>query len=164
MAAQIQDTQTQPVTLDRRYPPAPLVGVAAAVFNGGGQVLLVRRGRPPRQGQWGLPGGLIDLGERLRDGVRREVAEECGIEIEVGGIVATFEPIQRDEEGRVEYHFVVIDYWARHVRGEAIAADDAAAVAWVGMDELGAYALSADTHGVVVKAHAAWEQDNRTSS
>lgn len=148
--------QTQPVRLNRRYPPAPLVGVAAAVFNAAGEVLLVQRAAPPRQGQWGLPGGLLDLGERLRDGVQREVHEECGIQIEVGDIVATFEPIQYDADGRVEYHYVVIDFWARHVDGQAIAADDAAAVAWANPHALDAFALSADTHGVVRKAHAAW--------
>jgi ADP-ribose pyrophosphatase YjhB (NUDIX family) len=148
--------QTHPVVLNRRYPPAPLVGVAAVVFNAAGEVLLVQRAAPPRQGQWGLPGGLLDLGERLRDGVRREVQEECGIQIEVGDVVGAFEPIQRDAEGRVEYHYVVIDFWARHISGEAVAADDAAAVAWANPDALAEFALSPDTHAVVLEAHAAW--------
>lgn len=139
----------QPVSVPRRYPPMPLVGVAAAVFDDAGRVLLVQRGQPPRQGQWGLPGGLLDLGERLQDGVRREVAEECGIEIEVMDLVAAFEPIQRDDDGRVEYHYVVLDYWARHVTGEAVAADDAAAVVWAWPEALDAYSLSPDTARVI---------------
>src|SRR5690606_18640378 len=117
---------TQPVTLPREYPPAPLVGVAAVIFNEAGDVLLVERGRPPSQGLWGLPGGLLDLGEALIEGVRREVREECGVEIMVGGLADVFEPIQRDIEDRVQYHFVVIDYWAYYVSGDPHADDDAA--------------------------------------
>lgn len=154
MGQQHSSVETTAVVVPRRYPPVPLVGVAAAVFDHTGRVLLVQRGQPPRQGQWGLPGGLLDLGERLEDGVRREVREECGIEIEVVDLVAAFEPIQRDDDGRVEYHYIVLDYWARLLSGEAVAADDAAAVAWATQDELDAFSLSADTAHVVRKAFA----------
>ena len=154
---------TRPVTLSRRYPEAPLVGVAAVIFDAQGHVLLVKRGRPPRAGAWGLPGGLLDLGERLVDGVRREVSEECGIEIEVGELLAAFEPIQWDDAGQVEYHYVVLDYWARLVSGEAAASDDAAALAWVQQAELDRYPLSADTRAVVEMgfARAAQKQASR---
>lgn len=145
-----------PVKARRRYPDAPLVGVGVAVFDDAGRVLLARRGNPPRAGQWGLPGGLVDLGERLVDAARREVREECAIEIEIGGIVGTFEPIERDADGRIEYHYVVIDYWARLRSGIAQAQDDAAAISWAAMDELDRYALSADTRGVIVNAYQAW--------
>ena len=149
---------TTPVAVRRRYPDAPLVGVAAAVFNRNGEVLLVQRGRPPRQGSWGLPGGLIDLGERLAHGARREVYEECGIDIEVVDIVATFEPIMRDDDGRVEYHYVVIDFWARHLSGEATPQDDAAAVAWVAMERLDQYDLLHESCDVVERAYVQWQQ------
>jgi ADP-ribose pyrophosphatase YjhB (NUDIX family) len=129
--------------------------VAAVIFDGDGRVLLVKRGRPPREGTWGLPGGLLDLGERLEDGVKREVREECGVEIEVGGLVAAFEPMQWDEAGRLEYHYVVLDYWARLTGGDAAASDDAAALAWVRRDELDAYTLSADTRSVIEAAYSA---------
>jgi ADP-ribose pyrophosphatase YjhB (NUDIX family) len=145
-----------PVSLNRRYPPAPLVGVGVAVFNQAGQVLLVRRGSPPRMGQWGLPGGLLDLGERLVDAARREVWEECAVDVVVGDIVATFEPIEWDAEGRIEYHYVVIDFWARHRSGEAVAQDDAAAVVWVDPALLGPFTLSAETEKVIRQAHQAW--------
>jgi len=148
---------TTPVTIRRRYPDAPLVGVAAAVFDDAGRVLLVKRGRPPRQGAWGLPGGLLDLGEQLVDGVRREVAEECAIEIDVVEMVTAFEPILRDEAGLVEYHYVVIDFWARHVAGEPTPQDDADAVTWASMDELSRYdSLAPDTVGVIEQAYASW--------
>ncbi len=152
---------TEPVQLPRRYPPAPLVGVAAAVFNDTGAVLLVQRGRPPRAGQWGLPGGLLDLGERLIDGVCREVREECAIEIDVCDLVAAFEPIQHDDDGRIEYHYVVLDYWARCVSGTAVAQDDAQAVAWAQPDELEAFDLNPDTAGVIATAHSRWLESQR---
>lgn len=140
----------------RRYPDAPLVGVAAAVFNAAGQVLLVQRGRPPRVGSWGLPGGLIDVGERLVDGAAREVREECGIEIEVMELVAVFEPIYHDDQGRIEYHYVVLDYWARYVSGEPVASDDAMAVAWVAMADLGDFQLLPETRSVIDSAQRQW--------
>lgn len=147
---------TYPVKARRRYPDAPLVGVGVAVFDTAGRILLVKRGNPPRAGQWGLPGGLVDLGERLADAARREVAEECTIEIDLGGIVGTFEPIEHDAEGQIEYHYVVVDFWARHRAGTAQAQDDAAALAWVAMHDLDDYALSADSAGVVAAAYQAW--------
>jgi ADP-ribose pyrophosphatase YjhB (NUDIX family) len=151
---------TEPVKLPRRYPPAPLVGVAAVVFNHDGDALLVQRGRPPRAGSWGLPGGLLDLGEKLVDGVRREVMEECAIEIEVGGLVAAFEPLQHDEDGRIEYHYVVLDYWARHISGTPVAQDDAADVTWIRMDDLDRFPLADDTRAVIRDAYAAWRAES----
>jgi ADP-ribose pyrophosphatase YjhB (NUDIX family) len=142
--------------VQRRYPVAPLVGVAAAVFTGDGRVLLVQRGRPPRAGSWGLPGGLLDLGERLADGAVREVREESDIDIRIGGIAGVFEPITHDADGQVEYHYVVVDFWASYVGGVAVAHDDAAAVAWVHMGDLGAYRLHPDSQQVVENAHRLW--------
>ena len=140
----------------RRYPDAPLVGVAAAVFDVTGRVLLVQRGRPPRAGSWGLPGGLLEVGETLVAGVQRELREECGVEIAVGAVAGVFEPITRDAAGRVEYHYVVVDFWARWVSGEAQAQDDAAAIAWVALDALDAYDLLPDSRRVIEQAHAMW--------
>ena len=151
---------TYPVTVSRRYPDAPLVGVAAVVLNREGEALLVKRGRPPGTGHWGLPGGLLNLGERLVAGVRREIDEECGIEIAVGDVINTFEVIERDEEGRIEYHYIVIDFWATHLSGKATAQDDAAAVAWVTLDDLDDYHLRAETHQVILEAFDAWQMHN----
>jgi 8-oxo-dGTP diphosphatase len=141
-----------PISAPRHYPICPLVGVGVAVFNAAGQVLLVQRGRPPRQGQWGLPGGLVDLGERLVDAARREVREECGVEIALGGFITTFEPIEWDAAGKVEYHYVVLDYWAEYVNGEVAAQDDAAAVAWCNVDELRGLGLNHETYEVILQA------------
>lgn len=150
--------KTEPVTLPRRYPPAPLVGVAAAVFDEDGRILLVRRGKPPSQGKWGLPGGLLDLGEELKDGVAREVREECGIEIEVKEIAGVFDPIVRDDNGLPEYHYIVIDYWAKYVSGQATAQDDAEQVAWVAICALDEYDLT-NSLPIVLDAYQAWQQD-----
>lgn len=147
---------TTPIRARRRYPDAPLVGVGVAVFDTAGRILLIRRGKPPRAGQWGLPGGLIDLGESLAAAAVREVREECGIEIDLGDLVAAFEPIQRDDAGAVEYHYVVLDYWAAHRSGDPVAHDDAADVAWVTLGELASYHLSADTMHVIHQAYQAW--------
>jgi 8-oxo-dGTP diphosphatase len=152
----LMERKPTPVTLNRRYPVAPLVGVGVVVFNAAGEVLLVKRARPPRQGQWSLPGGLLDLGERSADAAQREVREECAVEIEIGALLTFFEPIEWDAEGRVEYHYVLIDYWARHVSGEPQAADDAAAVQWCALADLPALQLRRDTYEVILQGHRAW--------
>lgn len=148
--------QTTPITVSRRYPGAPLVGVGVAIYNEQGQVILVQRARPPRQGTWGLPGGLIDLGETLIAAVQREVMEELGITIEVGGLVTTFEPIYHDSEGKVEYHYVVLEYWAHYVSGTPVAQDDAGACAWARNDELPSYALTERQLEILNMSYAAW--------
>jgi mutator protein MutT len=134
--------------------------VAAVIFNDIGNVLLVERGRPPSQGLWGLPGGLLDLGETLAEGVRREVKEECGVEIAVGELIDVFEPIQRDVEDRVQYHYVVIDFLAHYISGEPRAEDDAAAIAWVAQGQLGDLAMSEKTRQVIHRGYQLWQQDS----
>ena len=149
--------KTRPVTLSRRYPEAPMVGTAVVVINAQGQVLLVQRARAPRIGSWGLPGGLLDLGERLVDGARREVMEECGVDVEIVELVAAFEPVYWDEDGRIEYHYVVLDYWGHYRSGEARPDDDAAAVAWVSAAELPLYDLLPDSAAVIAAALEKWQ-------
>jgi 8-oxo-dGTP diphosphatase len=151
-----ESASTTPVIISRRYPAAPMVGVGVAVFDRAGRLLLVQRGRPPGLGTWGLPGGLIDLGEKVVAAVVREVMEEVGITVEVGDLVTTFEPIYRDAQGVVEYHYVVLEYWAHYIGGEPMAQDDAAAVAWAEMTNLDAYVLTPQQLEVIHKAHAAW--------
>ena len=115
-----------------------MVGVGAIVWDGA-RVLLERRGRPPAQGDWAIPGGLIEVGETAEDAVCREVREECGIEVSVGPLVGVFEPILRDADGRVRYHFVLVDYLAYYRSGELTAGDDAAEVRWVAADDLAVF-------------------------
>lgn len=130
--------------MNRRYPDRPLVGVGAVIIEQG-RVLLVRRGAPPQQGQWSLPGGLLEVGERLEDAVRREVREETGLEVEVISLAGVFERIVPDAAGRTEYHYVLLDYLCRPSGGELRPASDVEAAAWVSHAELAHYRLTGGT-------------------
>lgn len=137
--------------MPREYPPNPLVGLGAIVWKDG-KVLMIQRGNPPRAGIWSLPGGAQDLGETVADGIRREIAEETGVEIELLGLVEVIDSIQRDAEGRILYHYTIIDYVARWTGGEAVAGDDAAAVAWFDPAELHRLDLWDETIRVIEKS------------
>jgi 8-oxo-dGTP diphosphatase len=115
--------------MQREFPTAPLVGVGAIVVDNG-RVLLVCRGREPMKGHWTLPGGVLELGESLVDGVKREIVEETGLEVEPIELVEVLDRIHRDGE-RVRYHYVIADYLCRVTGGELRAASDADAVRWV---------------------------------
>lgn len=138
--------------MKREYPDHPFVAVGAIVVRQDGCVLLVQRGRPPRQGEWSLPGGLVELGETLADAVRREVREECAIEVEVGPLVGAFEPIERDSAGRVQFHYVVLDYAAIYVAGELHHASDAVDAVWVAPAQLAEYGLRPTTLDMIERA------------
>ena len=133
---------------DRLYPTRPLPGVGAVVWREG-HVLLERRGQPPAQGIWSIPGGLMELGETAMQAVVREVREECGIEITVGPVLGLFEPIQRDLDGRIRYHYVVIDFVARYRSGELCVGDDAADLRWADPVALEDYALTPAVHAMI---------------
>ena len=115
--------------LQREFPVAPLVGVGAVVVEQG-RVLLVQRGTEPAKGQWSIPGGLIDVGESLREAVAREVLEETGLVVEPVELIELLDRIHRDGD-RVRYHYVIADYLCRVVGGTLLAASDADAVRWV---------------------------------
>ena len=136
---------------EREYPARPMVGVGVVVRKDDA-VLLIRRGVPPRVGEWSIPGGVVELGETWRAAAQREVREECGIEIEIGAIVDAIDIIARDETGRVQYHYAIVDFAARYVCGEVRAACDVLEARWVPLDELDAWALSEQTRAVIGKA------------
>jgi ADP-ribose pyrophosphatase YjhB (NUDIX family) len=115
-------------------------------------VLLVERAREPLKGWWSLPGGVLETGERLRDGICREVLEETGLAVEPLAVVEIFERILRDAEGRVEYHYVLIDYLCRADGGELCAADDVCSAAWISRSELDSYRITEGSHEVIEKA------------
>lgn len=119
----------------REYPDCPRVGVGAVVLDRG-RVLLVRRGGQPSSGRWSLPGGLVELGETTADAVRRELREECGIDITVAGLAGVVERVTRDAEGRVRYHYVLVDYLAFTDTDAVVAGTDAAECRWVEIERV----------------------------
>lgn len=135
----------------RRYPDRPIAGVGAIVIDGD-RVLLVERGREPHIGRWSLPGGAVELGERLEDAVRREVREETGLTVDIDGVVEIFERITRDAEARVEYHYVLIDYACRVIGGTLRAGDDASRAEWFPRDRLKDLRITEGTLPVIEKA------------
>ena len=136
--------------MKRSYPDHPIIGVGAVIIDDG-CVLLVRRDSEPLKGEWSIPGGMLELGENLRDGVRREVLEETGLTVEPGEVLDVFDSIFTDSEGRTEYHYVLIDFLCRRVGGELTAAGDAAEVRWCTWEELPALNLAEDTMDVIQK-------------
>jgi ADP-ribose pyrophosphatase YjhB (NUDIX family) len=137
----------------REYPAHPVVGVGAVVVRDG-RALIVRRAHEPRKGEWSLPGGLLNLGESLADAARREVKEETGLDVELGPIIETFDRVHRDGEGRIRYHFVIVDFVCWSDNGEPVAGSDAEAVAWAGAGELAAYGVNPHAAAVIVKGLA----------
>jgi 8-oxo-dGTP diphosphatase len=135
----------------REYPERPVVGVGGVVISEG-RVLLVRRGAPPLEGEWSIPGGMLETGETVLEGVRRELMEETGVEVRVHDLIEVFERISLDDGGKARYHYVVLDYFCEAIRGDACAASDAAEIAWVHEDRLGEYALSSAAQRVIQKA------------
>lgn len=135
------------------YPNRPLIGVGVVVFKEG-RVLLIRRGKPPRQGQWSLPGGRQRLGERITQTAAREVAEEAGIEITVGGLIDVVDSITRDDAGAVQYHYTLIDLVAEWQAGAIAAGHDAAEVTWADPDDLAPYDLWDETRRIIALAAA----------
>ena len=132
----------------RRYPARPLLGVGALIFDQD-RVLLVERGRPPLAGEWSLPGGLVETGERLEDAVVREVWEETGLRVEVGSIATVFERIMLDEAEGCEYHYVLIDFYCTRLDGELRPGDDSRRVDWFNIDSLEKLSLTAGTRQVI---------------
>ena len=139
----------------REYPEAPIVGVGAIIFNDENQILLIQRGQEPLKGEWSLPGGALELGETLEQGIGREVREETGLEVEPVQIVEVFDRIVHDEAGLVRFHYVLVDYLCRVTGGILCCASDAAAGRWVSREELNAnsiYRVAPFTVAVIEKA------------
>ena len=137
----------------------PVVGVGVVVLRGD-DVLLVRRGEPPRKDQWSIPGGKQERGETVRAAAHREIREETGVEIALIGLVDVVDGIRRDETGAAVSHYTLIDFAAEWVSGEPVAGDDAAEARWTPLDGLDDYRLWSETRRIIAAA-AAMRDDAR---
>ena len=135
--------------MEREYPQRPWVGVGALIFNQG-RVLLVRRGHAPSLGEWSIPGGALEIGETLAEGVKREVLEETGLVVEPMAVVDVVDRMARDEAGRVQFHYVLVDYLCRVIGGSEACASDAVGLKWAALDEL--EEVAGFTREVILKA------------
>jgi len=134
--------------MKREYPETPCVGVGAVIIQDG-RVLLVKRGHPPLAGEWSIPGGLLEVGETLRKAAAREALEETGLVVEPLDLLGVFDRVLRDLEGKLQYHYVLIDFLCQQVGGELHAASDAAEVRWYTQAEVKALSLARDTAEVI---------------
>ena len=136
----------------RSYPSAPMVGVGVIVFNSEKKVLLVKRGNEPSKGLWSLPGGMIELGERVREAGIREVKEECNIDIEPENVVSVVDLILEDSAGKVKYHYILIDYLAKFIGGELISRSDVMDANWFSKAQIADLDIPEVTRDVLEKA------------
>jgi len=139
--------------MQREFPEVPLVGVGAVIIENG-RVVLVKRLHPPLQAEWSIPGGVLEVGELVRDAAIREAREETGLIVEPGELLGVYDRVLRDAEKRVQYHYVLIDFLCRRVSGDLAAASDAAEVRWFGWEELPGLKLAEDTVDVIRKGFA----------
>ncbi len=129
----------------------PQIGVGAVIWRGR-DVLLVRRKKPPRAGEWSLPGGAQESGETVLEAVLREVREETGLQVAVLGLVDVVDAIFHDQKGSLEHHFTLVDFSARYIAGTAEAGDDASELAWVPYEMLPRYSLWSETSRIIEKS------------
>jgi 8-oxo-dGTP diphosphatase len=139
--------------MQREFPETPLVGVGAIIIEDS-RVLLVKRAHPPLQAQWSIPGGVLEVGELVREAAIREAREETGLIVEPADLLGVYDRVLRNAEQRVQYHYVLIDFLCRPVGGELQAASDAAEVRWFTREELPTLRLAEDTIDVIRKGFA----------
>jgi 8-oxo-dGTP diphosphatase len=139
--------------MKREFPEVPLVGVGVVIIEDS-RVLLVKRAHPPLQAQWSVPGGVLEVGELMRETAAREAREETGLIVEPAELLGVYDRVLRHADQRVQYHYVLIDFLCRRVGGELRAASDAAEVCWFTREELTSLKLAEDTQDVIAKGFA----------
>jgi ADP-ribose pyrophosphatase YjhB (NUDIX family) len=140
--------------LKRDYPDRPIVGVGAVIIRDQ-RAVIVRRGGEPLAGEWSIPGGVLELGETLRQGAEREVLEETGLTVRAGEVIEVFDSIVPDAAGRTQYHYVLIDFLCECISGELRAGGDAADARWIKLDELAQLSLRGSVEAVLRKGFEA---------
>ena len=146
----MSNTTTGTESVKREYPDRPIVGVGGVVVQNG-RVVLVRRAKAPRMGEWSIPGGMLELGETLRDGVAREIEEETGLRVKSEEVLDVFDSIVTDAEGKTQYHYVLVDYLCSVTGGELRAASDVSEARWATLEEALSLVKREITVGVIRK-------------
>ncbi len=151
------------MTHSREFPPLPLLGVAGILFHADGSLLMVQRGQEPARGRWSIPGGLVEVGERLETAVAREIEEETGLRVEPLHLVELVERIHPDPANpvRIRYHYVLADFLCRITGGSLAAASDADDVRWVPAAEWqpeSSPLVEAFARPILHKAWTLWQQ------
>jgi len=139
--------------MPRRHPEAPVVAVGVLLLDGD-RVLLVQRARPPQVGRWTVPGGGVELGETLEEAALRELAEETGLGCTLGPVVEVLDRVLHDGDGRVEYHYVILDFLGTAPTGTLAPASDCADARWVPLSELARYETTDGLAPVIERARA----------
>jgi 8-oxo-dGTP diphosphatase len=134
----------------REYPDRPFVAVGTIVVRDG-RVLLARRGKEPSYGLWSIPGGAVEVGEDLKSAARREAREECDVDVECTDVLEVVERMTRDSEGRVRFHYVIVDFLARWISGEPKTSDEVLESRWVLPEDFPQYELTRGTADVVFR-------------
>jgi 8-oxo-dGTP diphosphatase len=137
--------------MERERGARPVLCVGGVIVDGD-RVVLIRRGKAPDAGDWSIPGGAVEAGESLAEALRREVREETGLEVRVGGLLEIYERVDRDAAGAIVFHYVVIDYRCEPIGGALRAGDDAADAVWADVAGLDPYALNPDARRVISSA------------
>ena len=140
--------------MKREYPERPLIGVGAVIVDQG-RVVVIKRGSPPLLGEWSIPGGLLELGETVRQGVEREALEETGLVVESGEFLGVFDRIVPDDAGKIRFHYVLLDYLCRPVSGSLQAGQDAAEAKWMTLEELRDFPMMETTKKLLVRVLSA---------
>jgi 8-oxo-dGTP diphosphatase len=168
IASGVFDHSLTIVGMSREYPSGPLVGVGAVIVDSG-RVVVIRRGRAPLLGEWSIPGGVVELGETVREAAAREALEETGLVLDVGGprgpgsisghpasgpgsVVGVFDRVVLDDAGRVRFHYVLVDVLCRVVSGELRAGEDAAEARWLTREELVGFPMEEAARWVLLGA------------
>ena len=139
--------------MQREHPKQPLIGVGALIVENG-RVVLIKRGKAPLLGEWSIPGGMLELGETLRQGAEREALEETGLVVRATELLGVFDRVVPDAEGKIVYHYVLIDFRCERISGELRAGADAADAKWLTLEEVAMLPLAEDTAGVIRAALA----------
>lgn len=134
------------------YPERPVIAVAGVIFNDEGKVVLIERGAEPRKGEWSIPGGSVELGERLEEALKREIEEESNLKVKPGPIVSRIERIEYDSIGKIKYHYVILDYVCRYIKGDLTAGSDAAKAKWVSINDIENIPLTDELKQIIKRA------------